>query len=160
MTTFAEAVRQTPPPVDGAYRPGKQALRGEHRDLVDCDDPRRFTGSINLEEALAQSTMALGNPWDYGVGFRERSGQETAIWIEVHPAYTSEVSAVLRKLQWLRAWLEKEAPALNVLSSGRPDGHFFWLSTATGVHITPGSPQARRLRQAGLPMPQRRLRLP
>ena len=32
--TFEEAVRAAPDPVNQAYQPGKQALKGEHRDKV------------------------------------------------------------------------------------------------------------------------------
>ncbi len=159
--TFEDAVRKAPLPVCNAYQPGKQALKGEHRDQVTCRDSRRFTGSVDLEAAINvtqdQETM---NPWDYGFGFRERDGREVAVWIEVHTASTTEVSAVLRKLEWLQRWLRYEAPALHGLSQGCSGGNnYFWLATAAGVHITPNSPQARRLRQAGLDLPRRSLKL-
>lgn len=159
--TFEEAVRAAPAPVSDAYQPGKQALKGEHRDLVICPDARRFTGSIDLEAALKRDPdTAPSNLWDYGIGFRERSKQEIAIWVEVHPASTTEVSTVLKKYNELRVWLRDKAPALNALSQGSSLGvNFVWLATGAGVHIQPGSPQARRLRQAGLAMPSRRLEL-
>jgi hypothetical protein len=159
--TFEEAVRATPGPVRDAYQPGKQALKSEHRDQVTCPQPRRFTGSIDLEAALLQdSATAPSNPWDYGIGFRERTGQEVAIWVEVHPASTAEVSTVLKKYGGLRDWLRDKAPALNALSQGSSLGvNFVWLATEAGVHIPPGSPQARKLRQAGLATPRRRLEL-
>jgi len=33
-TTFQQAVTSAPTPVNGAYKPGKQALKGEHRALA------------------------------------------------------------------------------------------------------------------------------
>ena len=159
--TFEEAVQAAPDPVNQAYRPGKQALKGEHRDKVTCKQPRRFTGSIDLEAALIQDP-ATGptNPWDYGIGFRERSGEEVAIWIEVHPALTTEVSTFLRKYQGLRNWLSNEAPALNALSQQSANSrNFVWLATGSGVHITPNSPQARQMALAGIELPRHRLEL-
>ena len=159
--TFEDAVKASPTPVCNAYRVGKQALKGEHREQVTCKDPRRFTGSIDLEAALVASQEQMSmNPWDYGLGFRERDGREIALWIAVHPAPTTEVATVLRKLVWLQSWLRQQAPALDALSQGRSSGNsYFWLATAAGVHITPNSPQARRLRQAGLDLPRRKLEL-
>ncbi len=159
--TFEDAVRAAPAPVCDAYQPGKQALKGEHREQITCRDSRRFTGSIDLEAALktGQAQSAV-NPWDYGLDFRERDGREVALWIEVHPASTTEVSTVLKKLTWLRGWLRQETPALHALSQGCSAGSsYFWLATAGGVHITSNSPQARSLRQAGLDLPRQRLEL-
>ena len=159
--TFEDAVRAAPVPVCDAYQLGKQALKGEHRDRVTCTDPRRFTGSIDLEEALSKSpTQTPTNPWDYGMGFRERDGHEVALWIEVHPASTTEVSTVLRKLEWLQSWLRQEASALHALSQRHLGAsNYFWLATAAGVHISATSPLARCLRQAGLALPRRTLEL-
>ena len=159
--TFEDAVRTAPVPVCDAYQPGKQALKGEHRDQVTCTEPRRFTGSIGLEEVMSKSpTQVPTNPWDYGIGFRERDGHEVALWIEVHPASTTEVSTFLRKLEWLQSWLRQEASALHALSQRRLGAsNYFWLATAAGVHISATSPQARRLRQAGLDLPRQRLEL-
>lgn len=156
---FEEAVRVTPAPVCEAYRPGKQALKGEHRELIRCRDTRRFTGSIDLEDALAGDTRVT-NPWDYGIGFRLPGGSERATWVEVHPAITTEVSTLLRKLDWLRTWLRNEAPALGAISQPAAEIEtFVWIATEAGVHIRAGSPQARRLQQAGLRLPRQVLEL-
>ena len=56
--------------------------------------------------------------WDYGLGYQPANGREQAVWVEVHSATTKEVSAVLRKLGWLRDWLEEHAEQLN--KSGIP----------------------------------------
>lgn len=114
---------------------------------------------MTFEEAgLTQnSTKIPPHLWDYGLGFRQLNGQEVAIWIEVHTASTTEVSVVLRKHAWLRGWLRDEAPALDELT--QQGGRFVWLATEAGVHIQANSPQARRLRQAGLDLPRRRLGL-
>jgi hypothetical protein len=126
MTTFSGAVHATPS-VAGAFQPGKQALRKEHRSKVICRDSRRFTGSLDLEHALPPAG-AGERRWDYGLGFKEGRGRESALWVEIHPASTSEVDTVLAKLRWLRGWLRSQAPRLNALSA-RPGSRkaFFWL---------------------------------
>ena len=66
--TFKEAVEAAPRPVNRAYHPGKQALKG-HRKHVVCADSRRLTGSIDLDSALAQEPGYADKPrWDYGLG--------------------------------------------------------------------------------------------
>lgn len=157
--SFEAAVKAAPAPVCDAYRPGKQALKGEHRDLIRCRDTRRFTGSIDLEAALADDAQAA-NLWDYGIGVRLRGDSEHAIWVEIHPAATTEVSTFLRKLAWLQTWLRTEAKALGALSQPSDEIEtFVWIATDAGVHIRPGSPQARRLQQAGLRLPRQVLEL-
>ena len=159
--TFEEAVAAAAPPVDAAYKAGKQALEQRHRNKVDCADPRRLTGSINLDEALAQEPGYASQPrWDYGLGHRSESGRETAVWVEVHSATTSEVSKVLRKLEWLRDWLNaEEAEELNKLTTAATGPRFVWVASA-GVNIPDHTRQARQLRMSPLSKPRKRLLLP
>jgi len=157
---FARAVKSAPSPVCRALRPGKQALKGEHRSKVECADPRRFTGSINLDTALV-GTVPDANRWDYGLGFRERRGQEVALWIEVHSASDGEVLVVLKKLRWLKTWLTTEAPALLAMSRRERDAKaFFWLATEASVSVGKNSRKAKLLQEAGLDLPRRKLVLP
>lgn len=153
--TFQEAVHQARPPVNDAYEPGLQAL-GNHSRAVRCNTPRQVTGSICLDKALAES-LPNEPRWDYGVGLKRTRSHE-AIWVEVHPASTSDVDRMLDKLSWLRKWLRNDAPALDSMTrhAARP---FYWVATA-GIHINANSPQARRLAQSGLRRPTRALPLP
>lgn len=139
--------------------PDKQALKREHRAQVDCPDSRRFRGSVDLDTTL-RSQHPGSNRWDYGLGFSEADTSEVAIWVEVHPAQTSDVDTFLAKLDWLRAWLRNYAPALAGLSQRAVPGakSVFWVAT-DGVHIRPGTPQARRLQQVGIDLPRQRLTL-
>ena len=134
VTTFEQAVRQSQPPVNDAYRPGLQAL-GRHSGKVRCRQQRRLTGSVNLEDALSRA-FPNENLWDYGIGYRQNSS-EVALWLEVHPADTSEVETVLKKLQWLKDWLTHYADALRALTD-RGSSPYWWLATDAGVHIRPG----------------------
>ena len=159
--SFERAVRAAAPPVNNAYRPGKQALENRHRGKVTCADPRRLTGSIDLDSALARQPTYANRPrWDYGLGYRPPQGSERAVWIEVHSATTREVSAVLRKLQWLRGWLTTQATQLERMTVLTPnDVRYVWIASA-GVHIPRNSRQARQLSQSSIRKPRQQLLLP
>jgi hypothetical protein len=159
--TFKEAVEMAPPPVNRAYRAGKKALANQYRSRVTCPDSRRLTGSIDLDSVLQKTPGHADKPrWDYGLGYRPANGKEQAIWVEVHSATTKEVSAVLKKLQWLRDWLNSGAQELRQLTDFASDNcRFVWIASSS-VKISRNSPQARRLSQSGLPNVQRHLRLP
>jgi hypothetical protein len=152
--TFKQAVAQTADLGESVWQPGLQAL-GTHSQHVQCAETERLGGSVNLDEAL-KPLYPTEPRWDYALGWHRGSG-EVAIWVEVHPAYTSEVEVVIRKLQWLRGWLATSAPALDALTK-RDESPFFWLATG-GVSITRNSPQARRLAKSGLRYPARVVRL-
>lgn len=159
--TFKEAVEKAPFPVNRAYRAGKQALAKKYRGRVTCADPRRLTGSIDLDSALQKTLAHAAKPrWDYGLGYKPTNGKEQAIWVEVHSATTKEVSAVLRKLQWLRDWLTSEAPELRQLTDfASSNCRFVWIASSS-VRISRNTPQARRLSQSGLRSVQSHLSLP
>lgn len=159
--SFEEAVRAAPAPVDCACRSGLQALKRVDRSRITCADPRRLTGSIDLDSALAGVVGHSNAPrWDYGIGYRPNRSEERAVWVEVHPASTSNVREVTEKLRWLRTWLRSEAPRLNSLTTSAARAPVFvWIATG-GVRIPRNSPQARRLSATGLVGPHRVLHLP
>lgn len=161
-SAFEKACETATPSLADAYAPGLRAL-GADSPHVGCKDTRRFTGSIALDEAL-QQVKGYGQAarWDYGVGYRPSSSAETAVWVEVHPAQTTNVSEVLRKLDWLKGFLRENAKDLWELTKRVPEdtGAFHWVATNSGTHIRPGSREERRLRQAGLNLPKRKLELP
>lgn len=141
---FRKAVARTSSLGADRYHPGLQALGG-YSNKVRCSNPRRFTGSVDLNEVFPNS------PWDYGIGFREGM-QEVALWIEPHPAYTSEVAIFLKKLTWLKDWLRAEATELWKLTQ-KGSEPYRWLATGS-VHIVKNSRQAKQLREAGVPFPR------
>lgn len=147
--TFKQAVEATPHPVNSAYRRGKQAMENKHRGLVTCALPGRLTGSIDLDSALRQR-RPNDNRWDYGLGYKPAKGHEQAIWIEVHSATTSEVSRVIKKLEWLKAWLEEEAEQLRRLThrTNKQD-RYVWIASK-GDKVNRNSRQFRQLNQSGL----------
>lgn len=136
------------PPLHRAYRSGLQALRARDRRRVAAQDSRSLTGSVDVDQSL-RADFPNAPRWDYAIGFR-RPGGEKVLWVEVHPASTSEVATVLAKLGWLRAWLKSEdAKSLASLS-----GEMYWIASGA-VHITRTSPEYRRLAQSGIVLRER-----
>lgn len=131
------------------FRPGLRALGAESK-RVSVGKPRRATESIALDEMLKSQHPGAAR-WDYGIGLLHGNRAETA-WVEVHPAISSEVDTVLKKLVWLNTWLAAGGDTCKVTPS-----RFFWVATDAGVHID--TARRRRLNAAGLAMPQSHLRL-
>lgn len=158
---FRDAVGQAEHPVNTACKPGKKALERKHRNLVNCEEPQRITGSVNLDAALASLRKYASEPrWDYGLGYIPEDGRECALWVEVHTATTREVSAVLRKLRWLEQWLNSSADDLRKLTDSADEkNRFVWIAS-NGVHIPPNSRQARELNRSAIRKPRKTLNLP
>lgn len=69
--------------------------------------------------------------WDYGLGYQMKGRlAECAIWVEVHPATTSEVRAIVKKLDWLQEWLRSNAGELQKLTAlAEPEYRYTWIAT-------------------------------
>lgn len=155
--TFEAALKAAGPPAADHFKPGLQALGG-YANRIMCSEPRRFRGSVDLDSAF-RHTQPHANRWDFGLGFSENGG-ESAIWIEVHPATTSEVKTVLEKLSRLQEWLNRDAPHLRKITTRKSGARNYFRIATAGVHINRSSPQFRRLSEAGLDTPRRILDLP
>jgi hypothetical protein len=151
---FRKAVISTEELSD-AYRLGLHALAGADRNRLECAQPRRLTGSVNLEASLRDRHP--NEPiWDYGIGLRTGNRNECAIWIEVHPASSGHVEALVKKVKWLKGWLQTSAPALNGMTRGTAG--FVWIASGR-VLFQRSSRQARELAAAGVSFPCERFRL-
>ena len=158
--TFKNAVASAATPLKQAFKHGKQAL-GSHAGLVTCTANTRITGSVEVDNTLRRQ-YPNENRWDYGLGYSPPgSEKEFAVWIEVHSAYTSEVSVVLRKLSWLKIYLATNASELWAMTpqAGKPCVGFVWIAT-NGNHILPNTSQARQLALSAIGKPVSRLQLP
>ena len=142
--TFVEAVNSTPS-IRAHLKSGLKALRNMDRGRVSCDG-RRLRGSVDIDGALRRFHPNAPR-WDYAVGFGKARQQDSVAWLEVHPASSLHIGEVLRKLHWLKLWLTNEASELNRLPLC-----FCWIATGT-ISFGRGSPQARRIAQAGLRFP-------
>ena len=150
--TFQEAVVRTTDLGASAFRYGLQAL-GNDRSRVQVASVRSLVGGVALDSVL-RARYPDDPRWDYGIGLK-KSARVFAVWVEVHPASTSDVKTVLNKLNWLKGWLENHAPALRSLTKA---GSYYWIATG-GVHIRQGSPQARQMQSAGLSLPRKHITL-
>ncbi len=152
---FEEAVRAVRA-LQNAYRPGLQAVKGQYRDRVECDDTRRLAGSVDLDSSLATS-LPNEPRWDYGIGVTTPQNEDRVHWVEVHPAADGDVNAVLKKHAWLRSWLRECAPGLLAITAS--ERGYVWIASGD-IGIRPGSPKARRLAARGISFPCRRFKIP
>jgi hypothetical protein len=142
--TFVAAVRDTRE-IKTALKSGLRALTASHSGKVKLIDTRcRWTGSVNLDASL---TTRYPNDarWDYAIGYGRQGQPDGVAYVEVHAANTGQVQTMLNKHTWLRSWIRTSAPKLELL---RPVS-YHWVPT-NGIHITQGTPQARRLAASGI----------
>lgn len=144
---FKVAVEATPD-ISAAYKSGLQALRHADASKVTTSVTRKIDGSVNIDETL-QAAYPDANRWDYAIGYDSK-----VCFVEVHPAFTSEIDTMLKKLAWLKGWLKDKAPKLNEVSRMTPA--FVWIQSGRCA-ILPTSRQAKKLAQTGMPRPLLRL---
>jgi hypothetical protein len=134
-------------------REGLQGLRAVDRSRVTSATPRNLRGSANVDQATRRQYPNDAR-WDYVVGFRQGATNDSAIWVEVHPASsTASVGEVLRKLDWLKEWLKTDGKSLAQLPS-----IFVWLATDS-VAFRSGSSSRRKIAEAGVAFFARAVRL-
>lgn len=139
---FRSTVKATPA-LAKALKDGLQALQQSDRSKIECKNPRALAGSVNLDATLRDSLPDMPR-WDYGIGVHLDKNNDRVIWVEVHPASTLHIDAILLKLQWLKSWLQTDAPKLEALPR-----EFVWVASGA-VAIQPGSPQRKKLAENGL----------
>ncbi|WP_207420229.1 hypothetical protein [Desertivirga brevis] len=134
---FQIAVEATPD-IKNSYMPGLKAL-GNNSNKIEL--AATCVGSVDIDKAV-EKKYSRSNRWDYCFSYREQ-----VYFVEVHPASTSEVETVLKKLDWLKNWLKSDAPEVNKLKAS--EHPWVWIMTK-GQSITSGSRQARRLAMSGI----------
>lgn len=73
---------------------------------------------------------------DYAIGYEQK-----AWFVEVHPANTSNVKEMLKKVEWLEGWLKDKGSQLAEI---RRDHLHYWIPSGK-VCISKTSPQYRSL---------------
>lgn len=151
--SFRKAVGQTPH-LQNAWKPGLQALRAQDRPHVVPEDPRQLQGSVDVDNAL-QHRQPNAHRWDFAIGHRHENRQKDFIyWVEVHTAADKQVKVVLKKLNWLRSWLERDGNLLDQF-----DREFVWVSSGATT-FTLDAPQRKQFAQYGLEHKGKVLRIP
>lgn len=138
LNKFKHAVEATPE-IQYGYQPGLQAL-GAYSLKVKLVTPILCDGSVEIDECV-KSIYPNDSRWDYCLSYKG-----TVYFVEVHTANTREVSAVIKKLQWLKDWLIAKVPQLNSLKAKQP---YYWIQSSNYA-ILANSPQARSIAQVGL----------
>lgn len=127
-----------------AWRPGLQALRAEDKPHIEAEDPRKITGSVDVDKAY-QKLIPQSNRWDFGIAFQHSNrDKEVVYWVELHTASDSQVKVVIKKAQWLLQWLRDEGKPLAAFEKD-----IIWVSSGATT-FTRSSPQRKLMAQAGL----------
>lgn len=138
--TFQQAVAATPDVATG-FKPGLTAL-GNYSSKVTVADTTRLEGSIDIDTCTT-AKYPNDNRWDYAFAYKGE-----AFFIEVHSANTSEVSTVIKKLQWLKNWLHQQAPEIGKLKAKNLPT-FYWIQSK-GFSIPKTSRQYRLAGSVGI----------
>lgn len=130
---FKDAVDNTDDLKNG-YCKGLQALKG-HSSKVKVSTNEKLLGSVDIDECT-KHIYPNDARWDYAIGY------DNAAWfLEVHPANTSNVDEMVKKVQWLEKWLLDRGKNLAAI---RKDNLHYWIPSGK-VSILRTSPQYRRL---------------
>ena len=141
--SFEDAVRATSD-ISSAYRKGLKALKHADSAKVKSSDSRKLDGSVDIDGAV-KAIYPEANRWDYAIGYDSK-----VCFVEVHPAYTSEIEVVIKKFQWLTGWLKDTASGLDGIPKRTPA--YVWIQSGKCA-ILPTSNQAKKLASIGLPKP-------
>lgn len=116
------------------YHKGLQALKG-NSSKVSVSNTKKLLGSVDIDDST-KTLYPNAARWDYAIGYAQK-----AWFVEIHPANTSNVQEMLKKVQWLEDWLHNKA---RQLASIRKDDLHYWVPSGK-VCILKTSPQYRSL---------------
>lgn len=137
---FKTAVEKTPD-IAHCYQTGLKGLSGNSH-KIELLETTSCSGSIDIDSCTT-AKYPQSNRWDYALCYKKE-----VFFVEVHGAKTDEVGTVLKKLQWLKDWLNSDAPEIYKLKANTQTP-FVWIQS-NGFHILPNSKQYRQAIQAGL----------
>lgn len=118
---------------------GLQVIKSGYRSKFIFPDTRKISASIDFDEALKE-TFSKENRWDYGIEY-----DQNLIFAEVHPAQTSEIDCMIKKVQSIKGWINDNCKELLKLPKfEKGERQFYWVASG-GNGILPNSRQAKRL---------------
>jgi hypothetical protein len=128
-------------PTFGAHvQKGKEALKGEHRPKVIM----KAQCGVDLDTHGPRSDRGEKR-WDYVLVNHDARGHG----VEVHPASTGEVDAMIAKKRWAEHVLAAEAKKLEV-------GRWHWVASGR-VDIRRHDRARKKLAEAGIEFPRERV---
>lgn len=109
IRTFREAIERAE---CLQWQPGLQAITaGEGKGRITARDSAKLLGSAFIDRDCERAPVGKGkHRWDYVLGC-DRTGSPFAHFVEVHSAETSGVDDMMKKLRWLRDYLERDDQA-------------------------------------------------
>lgn len=141
MSKLALAIEQTPD-VQGKAQAGIGAIKREYRVRIVVPDTRALLCSLDIDNAV-KTLYPDANRWDYALEYNKE-----VFFLEFHPAETSAVSIMLKKLEWLKMWLRMKAPEIDALKSTSYNP-YYWIGSGS-FNIIKTSSQYRKLAEARL----------
>lgn len=136
---FYSAVKGTKE-ISNGYQTGLQAL-GSNSTKITVPDTRKLNGSVDIDSCVKE-LYPTENRWDYAIGYNE-----TAYFIEIHPAETSSVTKMIAKVTWLKQWLKNQAPLMKKIKAS--ENPFQWVASGRNA-IVKGSKEAHKLSKSGI----------
>lgn len=136
-----ETAVELTPDVAGSCQAGLSAL-GAYSAKIVVPDTRNIGGSVNIDSATKE-LYPMDSRWDYALEY-----DCEVFFIEVHPGSTSEVDTVLKKLDWLKSWLQNKAPEINRVKTKNKQA-YHWIYTGS-FSILKTSRHYKLLSQKGL----------
>lgn len=116
----------------------------KEKSCINVPHTRRASGSVNLDKAM-EKDYPEDNRWDYAL---EYDGY--TFFLEVHPASTSEIKCMIKKVEQVKTWLAENVPDLLKLPKKEKGARvFYWISSGkSDIRLLPQSQQARSLAKA------------
>lgn len=123
------------------YEHGLGAMKKGDRRCICVPETKLIGCTVALDEA-AEKAYPVDNRWDYALEY-----DGNTFFIEIHHASTSEIDCVIRKVDFVKTWLNDNAPEILSLPQKESGARrFYWVSSGgTDLRVSPGSPQARKL---------------
>lgn len=126
--------------ISNGYQSGLKAL-GSKSTKISVPDTTLLNGSVDID-CCVKALYPSENRWDYAIGYNE-----TAYFIEIHPAETSSVTKMIAKVTWLKQWLKNQAPMMDKIKAS--ENPFQWVASGRNA-IANGSKEAHRLSKSGI----------
>lgn len=115
------------------YKAGIQAIESKYRNRIIVSDSKLFGGSVDFDKAL-QKEYGRDHRWDYGFEY-----EGNFIFIEIHPAQTSEIERMIGKVQALSKWLKTNCPdILQLPKFENGNRQFYWVSSGSNGILASG----------------------
>lgn len=137
---FQVAVENTED-VKNGFCGGLKGIKKSDRCKVDTAHPEKLQGSLDIDSQV-KPLYPEAPRWDYALSYDDK-----LYFFEVHPANTSEVDKVIKKVKWLKQWLKDKAPKIAKLPRGAHP--YTWVQSG-GYAILPAAKEQKKLSVAGI----------